>query len=48
MTPGALDRPSAQGGVFAGELHQLFVALGGRVDGDLAEHATSSGVNHGR
>jgi hypothetical protein len=47
MTSGPFDRPYPQRGVFTGELHQLGVALGRGVHGDLAEHATSSGVDHG-
>jgi hypothetical protein len=45
VAAGAFDCPNLQGGLFAGQLHQLGVALGGRVHGDLAEDATSSCVD---
>jgi hypothetical protein len=47
VTSGPLDRPYPQRGVFAGELHQLAIAFGRGVHGDLAEHATRRGVDHG-
>ena len=31
-----------------GELHQLGIALGRRLDGDLAEDTTGRGIDHGR
>ena len=46
VTAGPFDRPDPKHGVRAGELHQLGVALGRDVHGDLAEHATSDGVDH--
>ena len=47
MTSGPFDRPGPQRDVFAGELHQLGIALGRGVNSGLAEHAPSSGVDHG-
>jgi hypothetical protein len=48
VAAGAFDRPGPQGCVLVGELHQLVVAVSGRFDGDLVEHAAGSGVDRGR
>ena len=48
VAAGALDRPSAQGSVLVGELHELVVAVGSGLDGDLIEHAAGTSVNDGR
>ena len=48
VTTGPLDRPSPQHRVVVGELHQLGIALGCRLDGDLVEDTTSRSINHGR
>lgn len=45
---GPIDRPRAQRGVLAGELHQSCVTLGRRFDGDLIEDTTGSRVEGGR
>jgi hypothetical protein len=49
---GALDRPGPQrrvlGGDLLGELHQLLIALGGRLDGDLCDHTTGVSIDRGR
>ena len=48
VAAGALDRPRPQRRVLVGELHQLGVAVGGGLDGDLVEHAAGAGVDRGR
>jgi hypothetical protein len=48
VTTGPLDRPSAQHRVVVGELHQLGIALGCRLDGDLVKDTTSRSIDHGR
>ena len=48
MAAGALDRPGPQRRVVVGELHQLGIALGCRLDRDLVEDTTGRGVDHGR
>ena len=48
VAAGALDRPRTQHGVLIGELHQLLVAIGRGLDGDLAEHTTGAGIDRGR
>ena len=46
VTAGAFDRPGPQGGVFAGELHQLGIARGCRRHGELAEDTTGRAVDN--
>ncbi len=48
MTAGPFDRPRPQHGVVAGELHQLGVALGRGLHGDLAEDTTGARIDSGR
>ena len=48
MATGSLDRPGPQRRVVVGEFHQLAVALGCCLDGDLVKDSTSRGVDHGR
>ena len=48
VTTGPLDRPGPQHRVVVGELHQLGIALGCRLDGDLVEDTTSRSIDHGR
>jgi hypothetical protein len=48
VTSSPLDRPDPQHRMVVGELHELGVALGGRLDGDLVEDATGRGVDHCR
>ena len=48
VATGPLDRPRPQRRVVVGELHQLGIALGCRLDGDLVKDSTSRGVDHGR
>ena len=48
VTAGPLDRPGPQHGVVVGELHQLGIALGCRLDGDLVEDTTGRGIHDGR
>ena len=44
VTTGALDRPGPQRCLVVGELHQIGIALGCRIDGDLVEDTTGRGV----
>ncbi len=44
VTTGPLDRPGPQHRMVVGELHELGVALGCRLDGELVEDATCRGV----
>ena len=48
VAAGSLDRPGTQHRVVVGELHQLGIALGCRLDGDLVEDTTGRGVDRGR
>ena len=48
VAAGPLDRPGPQHRVVVGELHQLGIALGCRLDGDLVEDTTSRSIDHGR
>jgi len=48
MATGPFDRPGPQHSVFAGELHQLDVALSRGFYGDLAEYATGARIDSGR
>ena len=46
VAAGPLDRPGPQHRVLVGELHQLGIALGCRLDGDLIEDTTGRGIHH--
>ena len=48
VATGPFDRPGPQRCVVVGELNQLGVALGCRVDGDLVEDTTGRSIDHGR
>ena len=48
VAAGPFDRPGPQHRVVVGELHQLGIALGCRLDGDLAEDTTGRGVERRR
>jgi hypothetical protein len=48
VAAGPLDRPGPQHRVVVGELHELGVAPGCRLDRDLLEDPTSRSINHGR
>ena len=48
VAAGPFDRPGPQHRIVVGELHQLDIALGCRLHGDLAEDTTGRGVDHCR
>ena len=48
VTAGPFDGPGSQRRVVVGELHQLGVALGCGLDGDLIQDTTGRGVQDGR
>jgi hypothetical protein len=47
MATSPLDRPGPQRGVIVGELHQLDIALGRRLHGELVEDPTSRSIDYG-